>query len=208
MQQECSVLEKNYKELTGIHTDIITAVQIIVESYKQGGKILLCGNGGSAADCEHIVGELLKEFKKKHGIKNESLKKLREKGIEREFCANICEAIPAISLTGHFSFQTAFQNDVNGEYSFAQQIYVLGKEKDVLWAISTSGNSKNVLNAAAIAQVKGLKVIGLTGKNGGILKQYCDVCIQVPSDDITRVQELHVPVYHTICEMAENEIFA
>ena len=161
----------------------------------------MCGNGGSASDAEHIVGELMKGFYRQRSLSRE------EKEIFGELGDNLQEALPAISLTGHPALSTAFMNDVDPEMVFAQQVYGYGRKGDVLMALTTSGNSRNVLNAARVARAKGMKVVGLTGRDGGSLKELCDVCIIVPGQATADIQEYHLPVYHTICAMLEESFF-
>ncbi len=198
----------NYPQLEVIEKNIIQAYEMMCRCYEGKNKVLLCGNGGSAADCEHIVGELMKVFWVKRRLPEREEEKLRKCGADSAMLENIVEALPAISLTSHVSFLTAFCNDNSAEEMFAQQLYVLGNPGDVLWAISTSGNSANVINAAIVARAKGIKVIGMTGASGGKLAEYSDVLMNVPSEITARIQEMHVPIYHTICAMLEGHFFA
>ena len=198
----------NYPQLEVIEKNIIQAYEMMCRCYEGKNKLLLCGNGGSAADCEHIVGELMKVFWVKRRLPEREEEKLRKCGADSAMLENIVEALPAISLTSHVSFLTAFCNDNSAEEMFAQQLYVLGNPGDVLWAISTSGNSANVINAAIVARAKGIKVIGMTGASGGKLAEYSDVLMNVPSEITARIQEMHVPIYHTICAMLEGHFFA
>lgn len=198
----------NYPQLEVIEKNIIQAYEMMCRCYEGKNKVLLCGNGGSAADCEHIVGELMKVFWVKRRLPETEEEKLRKCGADSAMLENIVEALPAISLTSHVSFLTAFCNDNSAEEMFAQQLYVLGNPGDVLWAISTSGNSANVINAAIVARAKGIKVIGMTGASGGKLAEYSDVLMNVPSEITARIQEMHVPIYHTICAMLEGHFFA
>lgn len=207
MESELKELVVNYPELNVLIEKIKNAVTQLIEVYTKGGKILVCGNGGSAADCEHIVGELLKEFKVKRPISKEIRQKLSDFGVSDEFLDNVQGALPAISLVSHIGFITAFNNDVNSAYVFSQQVYALGSKGDVLLGLSTSGNSVNVINAAIMAKAKGMKVISMTGETGGKLKEYSDVLLNVPSQDTARIQEYHLPIYHTICECLEKNFF-
>jgi len=189
--------------------DIIAAYEILVESYSNSGTLLVAGNGGSASDAEHIVGELMKEFKQKRKVYSDQAWALRaidpEKG---EMLANNLQgALPAISLAGHPALTTAFMNDSDSVLVFAQQVWGYGRKGDVFLAISTSGNSENVIYAAIAAKAKGLKVIGLTGQSVNKLQKYCDVCIHVPETETYKVQELHLPVYHNLCMMLEEHFF-
>lgn len=207
MIPELEKLVRNYPELKVLTEHIEKGIDLLIHVYSNGGKLLVCGNGGSAADCEHIVGELLKEFKVRRPISADFRQKLSAVGASDEFLDNVYGALPAISLASHVGFITAFNNDANSDYVFAQQLYALGQENDALLALSTSGNSVNVINAAIMAKAKGIKVIGLTGETGGKLKDYCDVLLNVPSQNTARVQELHLPIYHVICECLENHFF-
>ncbi len=188
---------------------IIDSFTMIVNCYRRNGKLLVCGNGGSAADAEHIVGELMKEFRLKRRIPDEDKQKLMERIPEHgdEIASGLQLALPAISLVSQTSLLTAFANDVNTSMAFAQQVYGYGREGDVLIAISTSGNSDNILNAVRVAHAFGIHVIGLTGETGGLLRPLCDVAICVPEKKTFLVQELHVPVYHTLCAMIEEEFY-
>lgn len=198
-----------YPKLIVCKDDICKAYKILEESYSSGRKLLVCGNGGSASDSEHIVGELMKEFKLKRKVYGEQTKALKEIDPElgQVLADNLQGALPAISLTGHSSLQTAFMNDAVPELVFAQQVNGYGKSGDVYLGISTSGNSKNVLYAAVNAKAKGLKVIGLTGANVNKLMKYADVCIRVPETETYKIQELHLPVYHCLCLMLEDRFF-
>lgn len=202
-------LVKRYPALETCKNDILTAYEILVEAYSNGRKLLVCGNGGSASDSEHIVGELMKEFKLKRKVFNEHATILKE--IDPELGQILAEhlqgALPAISLTGHSSLQTAYMNDAVPELVFAQQVNGYGKPGDVFLGISTSGNSKNVLYAAVNAKAKGLKVIGLTGVRENKLMKYADVCIRVPETETYKIQEYHLPVYHCLCLMLEDKFF-
>lgn len=189
--------------------DIRKAYQLLESAFKNGNKLLVCGNGGSASDSEHIVGELMKEFKLKrkvYGNHAATLKKI-DPELGQVLADNLQGALPAISLTAHSSLQTAFMNDVVPELVFAQQVNGYGNVGDVFLGISTSGNSKNVLYAAVNAKAKGLKVIGLTGGKENKLMKYSDVCIRVPETETYKIQELHLPVYHCLCLMLEEKFF-
>lgn len=205
--QEIEQLINNYPQLNLVKEEVFEAYGIMCECYLNGGKILLCGNGGSAADCEHIVGELMKEYRMKRKIPKVFISSLQEWGADEGMLENIVGALPAISLTSHLSFQTAFNNDNAAEYVFAQQLYALGRKGDVLLAITTSGNSKNIINAAIMAKACGIKVIALTGSGGGKIRGLANVLINVPAKETARIQELHLPVYHTLCGMLEDYFF-
>lgn len=203
-----SLIER-YPPLTVCGESIKQAYDLIEDAYQNGRKLLVSGNGGSASDSEHIVGELMKEFRLKRKIYANQAETLKK--IDREMGAVLAEnlqgALPAISLTGHSSLTTAFMNDSLPELVFAQQINGYGKPGDVYLGISTSGNSKNVLYAAITAKAKGLKVIGLTGQCRSRLKDFADVCICVPETETYKIQELHLPVYHCLCMMLEDKFF-
>lgn len=198
-----------YPKLIVCRDSIISAYEIMEKSYSSEGKLLVCGNGGSASDSEHIVGELMKEFKLKRKVYSEQATALKaiDPELGQVLADNLQGALPAISLTGHSSLQTAFMNDAVPELVFAQQVNGYGKPGDVFLGISTSGNSKNVLYAAVNAKAKGLKVIGLTGSKENKLMKYADVCIRVPEIETYKIQELHLPVYHCLCLMLEDRFF-
>ena len=200
---------ERYPKLAVCREDIKKAYEILETAYMQGRKLLVCGNGGSASDSEHIVGELMKEFKLKRKVYASHAATLKEIDPElgQVLADNLQGALPAISLTGHSSLQTAFMNDVVPELVFAQQVNGYGKAGDVFLGISTSGNSKNMLYAAVNAKAKGLKVIGLTGGRENKLMKYADVCICVPETETYKIQELHLPVYHCLCLMLEEKFF-
>jgi len=202
-------LISRYPALACCKETIQTAYDILKQAYTEKRKLLVCGNGGSASDSEHIVGELMKEFKLKREVfkdQAEAMKKIDpELGVV--LAKHLQGALPAITLTGHSSLTTAFMNDSNPELIFAQQVNGYGKAGDVLLGISTSGNSHNVLYAAVTAKAKGLKVIGLTGQKDCRLAKLADVCIQVPETETYKIQELHLPVYHCLCMMLEEHFF-
>lgn len=198
-----------YPKLIVCKQDIWRAYQILEAAYSSGNKLLVSGNGGSASDSEHIVGELMKEFKLKRKVYGQQAADLKEIDAELglTLANNLQGALPAISLTGHSALQTAFMNDAEPELVFAQQVNGYGKPGDVYLGISTSGNSKNVLYAAVTAKSRGLKVIGLTGSKENKLMKYADVCIRVPETETYKIQELHLPVYHCLCLMLEERFF-
>lgn len=202
-------LVKRYPSLEVCKDDILAAHELLSEAYCNGRKLLVCGNGGSASDSEHIVGELMKEFKLKRKVFSEQAEALKEIDSElgQVLADNLQGALPAISLTGHSALQTAYMNDAVPELVFAQQVNGYGKPGDVFLGISTSGNSKNVLYAAVTAKAKGLKVIGLTGAKENKLMNFSDVCIRVPETETYKIQELHLPVYHCLCLMLEEKFF-
>ena len=192
-------LFERYPQLNICKNDIENALSLMIDTYKKGGKILVCGNGGSSADADHIVGELMKGFLKSRKVTDERIPQdLREK---------LQGALPAISLSAHTSLMTATINDNDADMVFAQQVYGYAKENDLLIAISTSGNSKNVVNAVKVAKSLGVKTIALTGETGGELKQLADVTICAPSTETYKIQEYHLPIYHYLCASVENEFF-
>ncbi len=178
------------------------AADALICAFQSGRKLLLCGNGGSAADCEHIAGELVKRFSKPRRLPEDLSAKLGA-----ELGQNLHGGLPALSLPSMMGFHTAFANDDNAEFAFAQQVLAFGKTGDVLLAISTSGNSKNVGHAVKAANAIGLKTIALTGQSGGIVASLCDLSIMVPASETARVQELHLPIYHAICTVVEDVLF-
>ncbi|MDR0475509.1 MAG: SIS domain-containing protein [Treponema sp.] len=202
-------LLERYPELEACGAEICASGGILKKAALEGNKILVCGNGGSAADADHITGELLKSFCKKRPIDKEladNLKKL-DCNAGPDIAAKLQGGIPAIALSCHTALSTAFGNDVDPNLAFAQQCHVFGKEADVFWGISTSGNAENVYRAALVAKAKGLKLIGMTGKGGGKLKAICDSCICVPRLETYEVQELHLPVYHALCLYIEESVW-
>lgn len=209
MEEQLQLLIERYPKLAVCKEDIKNAYKLLETAYQQGKKLLVCGNGGSASDSEHIVGELMKEFKLKRKVYGKHAAALKEIDPElgQVLADNLQGALPAISLTAHSSLQTAFMNDVVPELVFAQQVNGYGNAGDVFLGISTSGNSKNVLYAAVNAKAKGLKVIGLTGTKENRLMKYADVCIRVPETETYKIQELHLPVYHCLCLMLEEKFF-
>ncbi len=209
MEEQLNLLIERYPKLAVCKEDIKKAYELLEAAYSNGRKLLVCGNGGSASDSEHIVGELMKEFKLKRKVYSDQATAL--KAIDPEsgqvLADNLQGALPAICLTGHSSLTTAFMNDANADLVFAQQVNGYGKPGDVFLGISTSGNSKNVLYAAVNAKAKGLKVIGLTGAKESKLMKYADVCIRVPETETYKIQEYHLPVYHCLCLMLEEKFF-
>ncbi len=204
-----NTLIERYPILFVCKESIQKAYEILCQAYTDGRKLLVCGNGGSASDSEHIVGELMKEFKLKREVFKSQADAMKQIDPEMGYvlAEHLQGALPAISLTGHSSLTTAFMNDSLPELIFAQQVNGYGKPHDVFLGISTSGNSHNVLYAAVAAKAKGLKVIGLTGQKTNRLALLSDVCIQVPATETYRIQELHLPVYHCLCLMLEEHFF-
>lgn len=201
-------LLSRYLALGFCKEDIKSAFELICNAYVSGKKLLVCGNGGSAADSEHIVGELLKSFKKKRKIKSDIYAKLGNFGEKGEQLKDVLEgSLRAVSLTSHVAFSSAFANDNQPYACFAQQLYGQADEDDVLLLISTSGNSKNCVYSAVLAKAMNVKTVALTGENESELSSICDVSIRVPATQTFEVQELHLPVYHCICAMLEEELF-
>ena len=200
-------LVKRLPELAALKPILEEAVQIMLLTYNNGGKIITCGNGGSAADAEHIVGELMKGFLLKRPLPEEIKKRLKNAGCAQEVYEHLQSPIPAISLVGGIALPTAFANDVNGVLSFAQQILGLAKKTDTLMAISTSGNSPNVIYAAQTAKALGVKIISMTGKKESRLSATSDLTIMAPSCETPIIQEYHLAIYHTLCAQLEYLIF-
>lgn len=207
--KEIDILVERYPQLSCIANDLYSCYSIIADCYKKGGKLLIAGNGGSAADAEHIVGELMKGFKLPRKVDDTFATRLCETNekLGNVLAQNLQGALPAIALDGHPALSTAYMNDCEPLLCFAQQVNGYGKEGDVFLGISTSGNSKNILYAAVTARAKGMKIIGLTGAKNSKLEQMSDVCIKVPQTETYMIQELHLPVYHCLCLMLENEFF-
>lgn len=195
-------LIERHPQLAGCEPDIRAAYDLLRECFSGGRKALLCGNGGSAADCEHWSGEMLKGFEGDRAV----TPAMRER-LGPDLADRLQGALPVIPLTGFTSLSTAYANDCHSAYIFAQLTLALGREGDTLVALSTSGNSENVIYACRTARALGLKVLGLAGGGGGKLAALCDVCIRVPAEKTYRVQELHLPVYHGLSLMLEAEFF-
>lgn len=201
-------LVEKYPQLAENKIRVEQAFELLKESFAQGKKLLVCGNGGSACDAEHIVGELLKSFKRHRKIDEKVEEKLLAFGENGVYLSQKLEgALPAISLNSQTGIMTAFANDKAWDATFAQQVYGLGEDGDVLVCLSTSGNSQNCVLASLVAKAKGIKTIALTGEGGGKLQQICDCIIAVPERETYKVQELHLPIYHCLCAMLEEEFF-
>lgn len=209
MNKQMEILLTRYPQLQSVSSDMMAAFELMKNSFLNGGKLLIAGNGGSAADAEHIVGELMKAFTLPRKLDQQCQKALIDvDGFMGKILAeNLQGALPAIALDGHMSLTTAYMNDVEPLLCFAQQVNGYGRAEDVLLAISTSGNSQNVLYAAVAAKAKGMKVVGLTGEKDSKLSQLADVCIRAPQTETYMVQELHLPIYHCLCLMLEEEFF-
>ena len=193
-------LYEKYPALEGCKKDIESAVNMILDTYEKGGKLLLCGNGGSCSDCEHIVGELMKGFLLSRPVTDER--------IPEHFRGSLQGSLPAISLASQSAILSAFANDVEPSMVYAQMVYGYAKENDLFIGLSTSGNSRNVVNAAEIAKALGIKTLAMTGQKESKLSKLCDITIKVPEAETYKIQELHLPVYHYICAKVEEKMFA
>ncbi len=202
-------LLERYPVLQSCKDDIVKATDAIISCYENGGKVLLCGNGGSAADCDHIVGELMKGFLKMRPLSDSKKAKMKQNCelLDDELLSSLQGALPAVSLPSITALNTAFCNDIEPELIYAQSLISLGNQNDILISISTSGNSKNVFAASKVAKGLGVKVIALTGKTGGKLKDVADISICAPENETFKIQELHLPIYHYICAEVENHFF-
>ncbi len=198
-----------YPKLEGCQGEIYAVIETLIALFQNKGKLLVCGNGGSAADSEHIVGELMKAFKLPRKLDPEMQSRIRSLFPEEAegMIHNLQGAVPAISLVSQTALMTAFSNDQSAQYVFAQQVMSYGEPGDVLLAISTSGNSENILHAARAAKLRSVQVIGLTGRSGGKLKALSDITICAPTSVTFEIQEYHLPIYHCLCACVENEIF-
>lgn len=203
------LLIERYPKLEACREDIAKAYEIMEEAYVNDHKLLIAGNGGSAADSEHIAGELMKRFRTPRPVPEEFKQKLKEIDPERgeNLSKNLERGLMAIPLVAHEALTTAYINDVDGLGVFAQQLYGFGRPGDVFLGISTSGNSKSVMSATVVARALGIKVIGLTGATGGELNKVADVAIRVPETETYMIQEMHLPVYHCLCLMLEDMFF-
>lgn len=202
-------LIRRYPVLDECKEDIERAKDALIECYKNDGKVLICGNGGSCADSDHIVGELMKGFLKLRPLSDEQKAEMKKNCdlVDDELLSKLQGGLPAIALPSITALNSAFCNDVDPELIYAQPLMSLGKKNDVLIAISTSGNSKNVFGAVKVAKALGVKVIGLTGKTGGELKKHADIAVCVPECETFKIQELHLPVYHYLCAAVEDYFF-
>ena len=209
LTKHIDLLISRYPKLSECREDIVKAYDILEECYSSDHKLLIAGNGGSAADAEHIAGELMKRFKTPRPVPQDFAEKLKNIDNERgeNLTKNLERGLMAIPLVAHEALSTAYINDVDGLGVFAQQLYGFGRKGDVFLGISTSGNSKNVMSASVVARALGIKVIALTGRKGGELAGVADVAIRVPEDETYMIQELHLPVYHCLCLMLEERFF-
>jgi len=195
-----------YPAIADIEVQLITCIQILSDCFACGGHLLVCGNGGSCADADHIVGELVKAFRMKRPIAAPLAVALREQGANGERLAETLQGgFPAINLGAHSALMTAVVNDMSGEYIYAQQVVAYGQERDILLGISTSGNSEDILYAGLVAKAKGMKTIGLTGKNGGKMKNQFDIVLCAEANTTEDIQDLHSAIYHAICACVEYQ---
>ena len=194
------LIEKN-PELTYLKNNIKALCDNVVESYNKDGKLMVCGNGGSFADADHIVGEMLKGFLSKRKVPENNKEKFGE------LADLLQQGIPAVSLGAHGALISAVINDINADMMYAQQVYAMGKEQDVLIGISTSGNAKNICNALKVAKAMGIKTVGMTGNKNGTMNELCDILIDVPESETYLIQEYHLAIYHAFCGDIENIIF-
>ena len=192
-------LLERYPTLEVCKEDILNALKIMLDTYKNGGKVLVCGNGGSAADSEHIVGELMKGFMLMRPVTDERIPENLRCGLQG--------ALPAISLPSQSAILSAFINDVDPDMMYAQLVYGYAMENDLVIGLSTSGNSKNVVNAIEVARCVGVKTLAMTGKKESKLSELCDVTIKVPETETYKIQELHLPIYHYLCAEVEKKLF-
>lgn len=206
-----SILERYIEKhsfLKEIETPIRDALDLLESTYRNGGKLLVCGNGGSCADADHIVGELVKSFRIRRPLDAVTVAALKARGTEASLLAEKLEGgLPAINLGAHSALVTALINDVGPDYVYAQQVIGYGKPEDVLLGISTSGNSKNVLVAVEAAKALGMKTIGMTGRDGGKMRTCCDILICAEADATEDIQDIHSTIYHVVCAVLENQFW-
>lgn len=200
-----SSLIKRYPILEECEGDIVKAINGLIKCYEDGGKLITFGNGGSACDAEHICGELQKGFLSKRALSQKECEKFSN--IDPDLPSKLQGGLPAISLSTQFATQSAFSNDVDPEYVLAQQVFVLSQTNDVAWGISTSGNSPNVVHALKIARAKDLFSIALTGDQSSLCEKYATVTIKAPAKIVHEIQELHLPIYHSVCMELEYYFF-
>ncbi len=209
VEVEIEQLLRRRPELRATETEIVSAYRVMEQAYAAGGKLLIAGNGGSAADAEHMAGELMKRFRKPRPVDRAFAEKLLAVDAERggKLAKNLERGLTAIPLVAHEALTTAYINDVDGLGVFAQQLFGYGQAGDVFLGISTSGNSENILNAAVVARAMGIKIVSLTGTGGGKLAKLSDVAVMVPETETYLIQELHLPIYHFWCLMLEKYFF-
>lgn len=205
--KEIALLLERYPALKPMETEIEKAYKLLENSYAAGGKLLICGNGGSSADSEHIVGELMKDFCLPRSLPEAEKKTLAALPYGEKLASGLHGALPAISLTSQTALMTALVNDGDPALVFAQQVWGYGREGDVLLALSTSGNSQNIVCAASAAKARGMRVLAITGAGGGKLKEISDVALCLPEKETYKVQELTLPIYHALCLALENRFF-
>ncbi len=200
-------LMEEHPALRGTAADLQAAYTLLLKSFQDGGKLLLCGNGGSACDCDHIAGELMKGFLDRRLLNAAERDALRQAGDDGILAERLQRAVPVLVLHGLGGMSSAFLNDVDGTLTYAQQAFAYARPGDVLLGISTSGNAQNVCYAAIAAKARGARVLGLTGEGGGRLAALCDVCVRAPAHETYRVQEWHLPLYHALCIALEQSLF-
>jgi phosphoheptose isomerase len=200
---------EKYPELTGLKNRIDESTEMVIRCLSNEGKLLICGNGGSSSAAEHMVAEMMKNFEICRPLDKSFKKRLSEISPERGkyLSEKLQHGLPAISLSAHTSLTTAISNDTDADLVFAQQLIGYGCENDILIAVTTSGNSQNILDACLTAKAMNINIIGITGKSGGKIKKYCDILINIPEDRTALVQELQLPVQHTICRIVENYFY-
>ena len=209
VKKELEELVDRYPELIVCEDDMVQAYELIQDAYDHNHKLLIAGNGGSAADSEHMAGELMKRFKTARPLNKELAEKIKSIDPVRgeRLVKNLEMPLRAVPLTSHLALTTAYMNDADAGGVFAQQMLGFGDEGDVFLAISTSGNSENIVCACVLAKALGIKVVGLTGKNESKISSLADVCIRVPETETYKIQERHLPIYHCLCLMLENHYF-
>lgn len=202
-------LLNRYTQLDYLENAVFDSVELLIKTFGNGGKVLVCGNGGSCSDADHIVGELMKSFEGKRPLNSDLQQKLSELSPERGkmLAEKLQQGLPTISLTVHQSLITAIANDIHGDLIYAQQVVGWGNPGDILIGLKDFRQFKNVIDALIVAKAKGMITIGMTGETGGKMKDWCDILLNVPETRTAYVQELHLPVYHAICMMIEKEIF-
>ena len=199
---------ERFPELKSIEYSLKEVAQVIIKTFKKKNSLFLCGNGGSASDCEHIAGELLKSFILKREIEDDLKKQLKKVSLNGDDIANKLEGgFKAITLTSHPAFSTAFANDVDASMIFAQQLFVLAEKNDIVLGISTSGNAENIKKCFITAKALGIKTILLTGQDGGLCAEFADYAIMVPETETFLIQEKHVGIYHALCIIVEDYFY-
>ena len=207
MEKHLDELTARYPVLAETRTAIGNFIKMLISLYRTDGTFFVAGNGGSGADAEHICGELLKGFCRKRPLAAGDLENLRSCGDEENFGSQLQNGLRAVSLLSHPALTTAFGNDVDPDLAFAQQIWALGKAGDVMLGISTGGNASNIRKAFITARAKNIKTVLLTGNRHGICEEYADLVIAVPEKETFKIQELHLPIYHTVCLAVEAAFF-